>query len=62
MFAKIDEAHAEAKAKATVLSRGELGVLHLNQPEAEAYQRATEIIVVGRRSATLNAVTLVLPS
>ena len=37
MFAGFNEAHAEAKSKATILSRGELDALHLRSEDARVY-------------------------
>ena len=44
IFAGFDEAHAEAKAKATALSRGELDALELRAVDARAYVNAVGLL------------------
>ena len=44
MFANFDEAHAEAKSKATSISRGELDVLELRSVDSRAYVNAVGLL------------------
>ena len=44
MFADFDEAHAEAKSKASALSRGELDVLELRSVDSRAYVNAVDLL------------------
>jgi integrase len=44
MFADFEEAHAEAKSKATALSRGELDALELRAVDARAYVNSVDIL------------------
>lgn len=44
MFADFEDAHAEAKSKATTLSRGELDALHLRAADARAYVSAVDTV------------------